>query len=597
MATRKGSNGETSERRGSGSGVVDAKQLTQHLMEMGLRELKQLPVQLAGEQAEMDAALAALASKEHRAFLKANASARDVGASALIAQNTALQLHSACSALAESLAETSAFVVNEEDKLVQSTLRNNYDLIMDLVAIPNLFDAFVRAGAYEDALDLAAFVSRLNLRYPAVSVVQSVSAQVTASTSLMLAQLVAILRSNAKLPMCIRVIGYLRRMEVYPETELRLVFLQQKDAYFRQLISEIRESDPADHLKKYIEVSRENFFDIITQYRAIFADSSSGSNPYITSPSASSTSLNAAGSTKDTSPAIFYPFTNTIATPSILASYVSQTVTIFLAKLGATLPALTDTQSLNSLLTQTMYYGMSLGRVGVDFRVAVGDLFLHSITRVLSAALREGLAGFHAWSRTAAQPGSLAAGLHVRTASSVLASASAAASPGASPALPPLRTGSFSAATGSSTGGGAVVNPPAALLAYPPLAHVLNVFYTAFNALRVVAPMALRVRLRGEIVRELEGVVAAMGCVGQAVEEAMLVASVVPTAGAASGLGIVGKESPVQKAYGEFCEAARIVQDVLVPAVVEGFEVRLYGVGMVAVVWKGGEEGPVEEDG
>lgn len=59
----------------------------------------------------------------------------------------------------------------------------------------------------------------------------------------MLVQLVAQLRTDLQLPKCLQIVGYLRRMQAFGDNELRLKFLQARDAWLKSCLEAIPTSD------------------------------------------------------------------------------------------------------------------------------------------------------------------------------------------------------------------------------------------------------------------------------------------------------------------------------------------------------------------
>lgn len=256
--------------------------------------------------------------------------------------------------------------------------------------------------------------------------------EVRQSAQLMLNQLLQQLRTNSQLPVCLRVIGYLRRMDVFTEAELRVKFLQARGGWLSSILAAVPEDDPYFHITKTMEACRVHLFDIITQYRAIFSDEEPLAPP--------------AGGGGLGEAAIFH-------------GWVVQKVAQFLETLERDLRRGVGGR-LDSLLGQCMYFGLSFSRVGADFRGQLGPLFQRVALEGFRGAVREAAERFQE-------------DMNVYT----LVALPSGLGGAAAPVVPGVQPGTL--------------QPPMTLLDFPPLACFLNNILVAFNELRLCCPLGV----------------------------------------------------------------------------------------------------------
>ncbi|KAF5280504.1 hypothetical protein FQA39_LY18049 [Lamprigera yunnana] len=298
--------------------------------------------------------------------------------------------------------------------------------ILEILEVPQLMDSFIKDGLYEDALELAAYVRRLYIKHSDISIFKSILDEINKSWLVMLHHLLVQLRQDLQLSRCLQIVSYLRRMEVFTEAELRLKFLQAREVWLKSCLNSIDSSNANHHLNKTIEVTRVNLFGIITQYKAIFNDDDQGSGMYKRS---------------------------NVNENVIFFSWIRDRICEFLATLENDLSK--EVTSIESILGQCMYFGLSFSKVGCDFRGSMIPIFENAILNNFHKHLQKATYNFE----KNMERFTLINKNHPNV---------------------PWKTKNNDP-----------IQPPESLLEFYPLAEYLNQILMAFNELRLCPPLAI----------------------------------------------------------------------------------------------------------
>lgn len=462
---------------GSSSGIIQQSTFTKsefasylaHLTDLPLSELESEPTTLSSSSAQLTNALTTLCHTSYPTFLSLHTTTSTLSSSLSSFSSSLDSLLSALPAL-----ETSARSFAQETREIQrerrkaSLVLEQHDKLYDVLSLPMLLDSCVRNHNYNEALLLSNHATSLGQRFPKNPLIQSVKRECDSRVQAMLAQLLNMLREQAKLPALFRAVNFLRKMEVLDEQELALAFLTGRVAYLDSALKAVdierkgiegdRDKDKeayARFLKKYVDVWREGVYDVVTQYTTIF--------------------LERAPSTSGSPPAHLH---------MLLRMFTTQYLQTMLALLRETLPLIPDPSLLTSLLTQLTYCANSFARVGLDFKPLLAPIFTDA---VLSGVSQELEAASNAWSirlhpapTSKDKDKSSPSGTSPKRPSQLLVTTAVAASPPHPSAtqLDTLRSGPAHI-------------PPQILVSYPILALYTNAILSALNGLRLLAPVDL----------------------------------------------------------------------------------------------------------
>ncbi|CAD5118490.1 DgyrCDS7187 [Dimorphilus gyrociliatus] len=320
----------------------DFQEYLSELSSFGIDRLNCEPERLAEEKSQILADTQQLAFKNYGAFIETAECSKEIFQDFQVIERSVDNVLEKIPKLADLCSEftKNAKEINSNRKKASVALQKHTQLL-ELLEIPQLLDTCVRNGYYDEALELISHVRRLEKKFSSISIIESIVKDVAICSQLMLTQLIEQLRSNIQLPSCLKIIGYLRRMDVFTEIQLRMKYLHARDSWFSSVISQIPNDDSYIYLNRVIDLSRVHLFDIVTQYRAIFSDDES----------------------KYSSESV------------LIQEWIILRVNNFLNIVKANVVKDSAFNRIDSLLGQCMYFGLSFSRVGSDFRPLVAKIF------------------------------------------------------------------------------------------------------------------------------------------------------------------------------------------------------------------------------
>lgn len=237
--------------------------------------------------------------------------------------------------------------ISNTRRLNSKTLKQ-HPAILELLEIPQVMDTCIKNHHYDEALEIEKFVNRLEYQHSDIRIISDIVKEVKDSVGQMATQLHQSLSQDIDLPACIRTIGYLKKLAIYTDYELKVVFLQCRGLYRQHLINSIFSTNAFTYLSKVIDINRTQLIEISTQYNAIFMQSDDTGDD----------------DTDDVD-----------TSDNILSSWIIFQINEFLAVLRSKAQEIQDHSNMSILKSQCEYFGKSMSRIGADFRAVLPLVF------------------------------------------------------------------------------------------------------------------------------------------------------------------------------------------------------------------------------
>jgi len=189
--------------------------------------------------------------------------------------------------MAETLEPTQDTIAELQSKAAGLSVRRQalrkvlaqHTAVLELLELPQLLDACVRNQMYEESLELLAFCNSLLQAHEArgeeIAVLSGIKEQVAVQRANLKDALASQLKTDIHLPACVRIVGFLRRVQRHSEDELRQLFIEHRSKFLeshKQQVELLRHSrgSVGTALRNAADLLRTHVYDIGTQYKALF---------------------------------------------------------------------------------------------------------------------------------------------------------------------------------------------------------------------------------------------------------------------------------------------------------------------------------------